>query len=296
MRDLRKKEIKISYWAAHATTIITVTMVLLIVGLIMLCGISARQETRRLRESLEISVIMADSVSDASAASLAASLRTLPFCRNTELISKKQAMEIWKEETGEDLEALFGVNPLSPEIYFTLPEAYSRQDSISAIEKRLLAIPGVESVASPDDEIVGAMNSNLGKFSAILGGIALVMLVISAVLINNTVHLTIHSRRFLIHTMQLVGATNGFIRRPIVLRNLYAGLLAGAIAALLLGAAIWSAPEFGFSDIQNYVSWQLFGFTSGALVILGGSICALAALIATGHYLKKDYHQLVLAS
>lgn len=290
------REVKISYWAAHATTIVTVTMVLLTIGLILLTGISARRETRRLRESLEISVIMADSVSDANASAIAKELKTFPYCRNVALITKKKAMQMWKEETGEDLEALFGVNPLSPEISFTLPENYSQKDSIDKITKRLMKVAGVESVATPDKEVIASMNSNIGKLTSILGGIAIVMLIISFVLINNTVHLTIYARRFIIHTMQLVGATNGFIRRPIVLRNLYAGLLAGLIASLLLGAALFSAPQFGFSDISRYITLETFGCVAAILIVFGGAICAIAAVIATSHYLRKDYHQLVIAS
>lgn len=295
MREKKKREAKISFWAAHATTIVTVTMVLLIVGLILLTAFSAKQETRRIKESFEISVIMADSISDSNAAAIASQMKKMPFCRNIELISKKHAMEIWKKDTGEDLESLFGVNPLSPEISFTIPEAYSRKDSILKIQKTLLAIKGIESVATPDSEIVSSMNTNIARLTIILGSIALVMLIISFVLINNTVHLTIHSRRFLIHTMQLVGATNGFIRRPIVIRNLYAGLFSGVLASILLAAAFWGAPEMGYNEIQTYITPEILGITALILIILGGLICSISALIATSRYLRKDYHQLILA-
>lgn len=289
----KEKEIKISYWAAHATTIVSVTLVLLIIGIIALVGVSARQETRRLKESLEVSVIMNDSISDAAASKVMASMKSLGYCRNLKLITKAQAMQAWKEETGEDLEALFGVNPLSPEISFTLPENYSSADSLRRIEKALSLLPGVEDVATPAGETVAAMNENIGKMSAILGGIAVVMLLISFVLINNTVHLTIYARRFIIHTMQLVGATNGFIRRPVVVRNLCAGLIAGALASALLAGALLLAPRFGFSDIGNFISWEVFAIVVAGIIVIGALICSMAALIATTHYLGKDYNQLV---
>ncbi len=139
------------------------------------------------------------------------------------------------------------------------------------------------------------MNTNIARLTIILGSIALVMLIISFVLINNTVHLTIHSRRFLIHTMQLVGATNGFIRRPIVIRNLYAGLFSGVLASILLAAAFWGAPEMGYNEIQTYITPEILGITALILIILGGLICSISALIATSRYLRKDYHQLILA-
>ena len=288
----KQKEVRISYWAAHATTIVSVTLVLLIIGIIALVTTAARSETRRIKESLEISVIMADSVSDASAATTMRSLEHRPFCRNLRLITREEALKAWKEDTGEDLEALFGVNPLSPEISFTMPAAWSNPDSIARMEKAITEIPGVEDVALPDRDLLTTMNSNIGRFSLILAIIAAVMLVISFVLINNTVHLTIYARRFIIHTMQLVGATNGFIRSPIVWRNCSGGIISGIIASALLGGALMLAPQAGFTQMGALVGWTQFGITAALLVVLGGAICALTASIATTRYLHKDYSEL----
>lgn len=286
------KEVKISYWAAHAITIVSVTLVLIILGFISLIILGARHETARIRESLEVSVIMADSVSNPTAAARMNELRSLPYCKNLLLISKEQAMADWKAQTGEDLEELFGVNPLSPEITFTLPEEYSRHDSIANIEIYLASLPDVEEVATPQGEVVDAMNDNIAKLGSIMGAIAVILLIISFVLINNTVHLTIYARRFTIHTMQLVGATNGFIRRPIVTRNFIAGILAGLIASALVWVAIGLAPNAGYPEITQVISLPMIACICAGLVILGGLLCSLAAMIATQHYLRKDYDQL----
>lgn len=286
------KEVKISYWAAHATTIVSVSLVLLIIGIIALVTTSARRETMRLKESLEISVIMADSISDSAAGTTLRDLRKQPFCRNLRLITRAEALEAWKNDTGEDLEAIFGVNPLSPEITFTMPASWSNPDSLKRMEKTLLAVPGVEEVALPGGDLVATMNDNIGRLSLILGVIAVVLLLISFVLINNTVHLTIYARRFIIHTMQLVGATDGFIRRPVVWRNCCAGLLSGLIASGIIAVALLMAPRAGFTDIESVVPWPIFGLTALGLVLLGGGICALTASIATTRYLRKDYSEL----
>lgn len=286
------KEVKISYWAAHATTIVSVSLVLLIIGIIALVTTSARRETMRLKESLEISVIMADSISDSAAGATLRDLRQQPFCRNLRLITRAEALEEWKNDTGEDLEAIFGVNPLSPEITFTMPASWSNPDSLKRMEKTLLAVPGVEEVALPGGDLVATMNDNIGRLSLILGVIAVVLLLISFVLINNTVHLTIYARRFIIHTMQLVGATDGFIRLPVVWRNCCAGLLSGLIASGIIAVALLMAPRAGFTDIESVVPWPIFGLTALGLVLLGGGICALTASIATTRYLRKDYSEL----
>lgn len=287
-----EKEFKISYLAGHATTIVSVTLVLLLAGIIAMISIGARRETRKMRESVQLSVIMQDAVSDASASLTLDSLRRMPFVKNALLISKAQAMEHWKEETGEDLEAVFGVNPLSPEIEFTLPEAYSNPDSIAEIVALVGAMGNVAEVAPPDSAMIESMNKNIEAMSVVLGAIALVMLVISYVLISNTVRLTIYSRRFTIHTMQLVGATGGFISRPVVLNNMLAGIIAGVVASGVIALALAAAPHYAGLDYGEFIGWTDYAWIAIGLVAGGALICALAALLSTRRYLSKDYGEL----
>lgn len=286
------KEINISFWAAHATTIVSVTLVLLLVGVIAEITTAASAETRRLRERLELSAILADSVSDAQAAPTLSAVRKIRGVREARLITKAEALAAWKRDTGEDLNALFGVNPLSPEIAFSPDAAHAHPDSIAAIKKRVAAMAGVESVAAPDASMVEGMNRNISALSLILGCMAIVMLTVSFVLINNTVHLTVYSRRFTIHTMQLVGATDGFVRRPIVLQNMLAGVIAGVIASGTIAVGISLLPQTGAADFARLADWHTFGFVAAGLVVAGALICSLAAWIATARYLRKDYGEL----
>lgn len=286
-------DVKISYWAAHLTTTVSVALVLLLVGIIAFITLSSEKETRNIRERLEVNLIMKDSVSDGFAAQMAQRLAVMPFALETGYISKEQALADWKEETGEDLETLFGVNPLSPEVYFRVKADYSSPDSLKMIESELQALPEVEEVVMPDSEMVDAMNGNIRSLSIILGVVALVMVIISFVLINNTVHLTIYARRFTIHTMQLVGATDAFIRRPFILNNLLAGLMAALVASAILAIALAAAPHAGWNDVATYISWGLYACVAGGMIIAGPLICGVAASIATSRYLKKDYDELV---
>lgn len=288
----QEKEFKISYLAGHATTIISVTLVLLLAGIITMISIGARRETRKLRESVELSVIMADAVTDSVAALKLDTLKTFPFVKDARVITRAQALAQWKKETGEDLEAIFGVNPLSPEIEFALPERYSNPDSIKMIVTRVGAMPGVEEVAPPDADMVRAMNHNIEAMSVVLGIIAFVMLIISYVLISNTVRLTIYSRRFTIHTMQLVGATGGFIARPVVVNNMLAGIIAGLVASAVMAVAMAAAPHYAGVDFGEFIGWPDYACIAGGLIVGGALICAIAALIATRRYLRKDYGEL----
>lgn len=286
------KEVKISYWAAHLTTIVSVTLVLVIIGIIALITVGAASETRRLLERLEVSVVMADSVSDEQAAATARVFDAAPYAHSVRMISKKEALRNWKNDTGEDLESLFGVNPLSPEVTFSIKADYSSHTRLDSIEKAAMALPGVDSVALPDSTMVENMNRNIERFAIILGIIALVMVTISFVLINNTVHLAIYARRFTIHTMQLVGATNAFIRSPFVISNMLTGLIAGLIASGIMAVSLVLAPQAGFNDVADYISWGVYGIVSGGMIVIGVFLCGLAAWIATSRYLGKDYDEL----
>lgn len=286
------KEAKISYWAAHLTTVVSVTLVLLIVGLIALISSAAGNETKRIREQIELSAIMKDSVGDAEAVRLADYLRKQPYTLKAEVIGKDAAMKNWTEDTGVNLEELYGVNPLSPEVSFTLKSEYATEGSIAQITRDIREMPGVDDVAVPDSSMVAAMNDNIERLSYILGGIALAMIVISFVLINNTVHLSIYSRRFTIHTMQLVGATGNFIRRPFILSNMLSGVLAGVIAGAFLAGAIAAAPYLGISNMTDYVPWGVCAIVAASLLAVGALICGLAAFLATTRYLRKDYDDL----
>lgn len=286
------KEAKISFWAAHATTVVSVTLVLILIGIIALITSGAASETRRLREQIEISAIMNDSVSNQEAAVVLKKIKALPEVKDCRLVTKEEAIVDWKNETGEDLETLFGVNIFSPEVAFNLKADYADPGSIAEVNAKLSKIPEIKEIAAPDSTMVESMNRNISTLSVILGSIAVVMLIISFVLINNTVHLAIYSRRFTIHTMQLVGATNGFIRGPFIVSNMMAGLLAGVLASLFLGFILWLTPTSGILTLSNYISWTLFAIVACGLLIIGALICGLAAAISTARYLHKDYGEL----
>lgn len=284
-----QKEAKISYWAHHLTTVVSVTLVLLLAGIIALIWVGADVETRRLQERVELSVIMNDSVPGESVNVLLDQIKQQPYARNVSLISKEDALNQWKQDTGEDLLELFGVNPLTEEINFTLPAEYASASAIKQIASQLEKNPIVDTVACPDDEMIEAMNDNITRLTVILAVIAAIMLVISFVLINNTVHLTIYSKRFTIHTMQLVGATNGFIRRPIVLNNMLAGLIAGIVASAVVAVVLVCSQNAGLPDLADFIGWGAYGIIAGGMVILGMSLCALASLCSANVYLRKDY-------
>lgn len=283
---------KISYWAAHFTTIVSVTLVLVLIGIVALIGVCADTETRKIKENIELNAIMTDSATNADAVALAQAIGEKPYIRSVRVITKEEALKNWAADTGEDLMKLFGVNPLSPEVSFTVKAEYASEENMAKIASTVSGVPFVEAVAAPDAEMVAGMNRNLENVALILSGVAVVLLLISFVLINNTVYLTIYSRRFTIHTMQLVGATNGFIRRPIVGNNLLTGVISGLMASLLIALTVLLAPQWGFGWIVEFLPWWVIGIVSAGLVIVGALICTVASTLATNRFLRKKYDDL----
>ncbi len=290
MKD--RKEFKISYLAAHLTTIVSVTLVLLMIGIIAFAGYAARRETQRLQEQIEVSVVLQDSIPSAAVDSLRRLLAAKPYAARTAVITREQAMREWNEETGENLEEVLGVNPFSPEISVSLRAGYASPEGIKSIAAEAGKMNGVSEVAVPDASMVESMNRNIAGLAGVLGTIAAVMLVISFVLINNTVRLAIYARRFTIHTMQLVGATDGFIRRPFLRDNLLNGIVSGLAASAMLGLSLWAVESGGMSVALISGEWQVVCAIAGGLTVTGALICVAAAAIATRKYLHADYGEL----
>lgn len=287
-----QKEIGISGWAAHTTTGVSVTLALLTLGLIAIIWIAATAESRRLMEKMEISVVLADDVADDRAIAICDSIRKAPYSQNVAFISRDDALANWKQATGEDLEHVFGVNPLSPEVAFTVNAQYTSVKGIASIKRKLSAMKGVAEVGTPDSGMVQTMNSNVRKITLGFTVLAAIMLVISFVLISNTVRLSIYSRRFTIHTMQLVGATDGFIRRPFILANTLVGAISGLISAALLSGALALSDQIGLPGLSDLVGWHWMALVDAGLVAGGALICACAAFFATTRHLRQDYGEL----
>ena len=287
-----QKEVKISNWAAHMTTGVSVTLALITLGLIAMIWIAASGESRRMMEKIEISVVLADGIGEDRAMTIYDLIKQQKYAQNVRYISSSEALENWKAATGEDLEHVFGVNPLSPEVAFTVKAGYTSVGYISSIKKVLSDVKGVAEVGTPDSQLVATMNSNIRKLTYGFTALAAIMLVISFVLINNTVRLSIYSKRFIIHTMQLVGETTGFIRRQFIAANSTVGAISGLVSGGVLTVLLAAGPKMGFTELPGLVTWEWMGAIDVSLIILGAFICALAAALATTRHLRQDYEEL----
>ena len=272
--------------AENLTTLVSVSLLLLIAGIAGALALAGRNESARLRESLELTLVMQDSVTDAQAAILAGSLRGRPYVADCRVTGRDQALRDWQAATGEDLRTVYGVNPLSPEVTLRLRSGYASPRQMQTLQRALEKMPGVEGVALPQTEFVEGMNRTLKRIIWGLAALCAALVAISLVLINNMVPLGIYSRRFAIRTMQLVGATDAFVRRPFLVRHALIGLTAGTVAsAVLVALALGAAPAMGL-DMGLLLPWADLALIVLALLCAGTAMCAAAAWYATRRHLR----------
>lgn len=282
-----KRRKGISTFSAQITSTISVSLVLLLLGIVSTLGIAVRSVTDSIKENMGFDIVLKEDAGESTVNRYKQMFTSAPYVSEFSYFSADDAQRIWQEETGENLTELLGVNPFSPEFEIKVKAAYASTDSINAITTTLASAPDIAEI-NVHSELVDSINRNLHSLAAVLVIVSVALLLISFVLINNTVRLTVYSRRFIIHTMKLVGATGSFIRRPFIVSNLIHGIIASIIAIGLLAALLYYSFNFDAS-VEQAVSWSQMMWVFAGMIVAGMLICTLAALMATNRYLRIDY-------
>ena len=266
------------------TSSISTTLVLLLLGMVVFFVLSANNLSTYVRENIGISVLVSDDMKEPEALKFQKTLNEKSYVKESVYISKEQALKEQTEAMGTDPAEFLGYNPFTASIEIKLNAQYANSDSIAWIEKEILTNKKVMEVSYPQN-LIDSVNRNLQKVSFFLLGLAALLSLISFALINNTIRLAIYSKRFLIHTMKLVGASWSFIRRPFLVRNIWIGILAGIMAdAILLGMAYM---------LVKYEPQLIEIITPNTLLIVMASVFAfglaitfLCAYISINKYLR----------
>jgi cell division transport system permease protein len=246
-------------------------------------GCLGNELSQYVKENINMTVVLTDDLSDIKIRKIRDDLEREKFVKSTQYISKEQAAIEMERELGENPETFLGFNPFHASIEVKLKSEYAHPDSLPVIEKKVSSDANVTDVLYRKD-MMQLVNNNIRKIGFVLLILLAVLIVISFVLINNTVRLLIYSKRFLIYTMRLVGATPGFIRRPFLRFNVISGLFAGVVAILLLtGALYYVKKEFlGFENLlNNETMFMIYGIILASGIILS----AFAAYFAVNRYL-----------
>lgn len=252
---------------AYASSVISISLVLLLVGVAALLLVNAGSVTRYFKENMQISVILKQDVDESLAALYQEDVERLPFVNTTRIVTRQEGTEDLMDMLGEDFLSVFEVSPVPVSLDLTLVADYVSPDSLGFVLSRLKESDLVDEVECQQN-LVDALNANLAKISGVLAVFIALMLFISFVLINNTVRLDVFSRRFTVHTMKLVGATRSFIRSPFMWR----ALLQGAVASLLSIGVLCG----GLALLRKSFP-QLFDVLSSS-----GLLVAMAAVLVCG--------------
>lgn len=268
---------------SHFTLVISVSLVLFLLGLLGLVIINARELSDYFRESLSFSIFLDERAREADIRMLQKDLDAKYYVKSTVYVSKEEAASKMKEELGEDFISFLGDNPLPPSIDVFLYADYTSPDSIAKIEKYITQNPFVEEVLYRESLLI-LINENIRKVSVFLLIISTFMFIISITIINNTIRLAIYSRRFIIRTMQLVGATRAFIRKPFLIQGAFQGLLAAMIAMSLIMGLLYII-EREFLQIFTFESPVLMACLGAGIVMTGVLISIISTYFSVNRYL-----------
>ena len=290
MQNLSNRLVRRRLFGAWVSTVISISLVLLLVGVASILLLNARSVSDYFKENLQVSVLMKQDVTEEQALAYQSSLAGMPGVKATTFISREQGIEEMAQMLGRDFLDVFSTAPVPVSIDVNLEAAYVSPDSLEVVKTALSASPLVEEVVY-QTSLVEALNANLQKIGLVLGVLILLLLFISFVLIGNMVRLNVFSRRFTIHTMQLVGATRGFIRAPFIGQSALQGLFAALVAILLLvGGLFILRKEF----VQLFEIFRLDTLlaTMGIVIVSGVLICVVSTWIVVGRLVRFDRDQL----
>ena len=284
---MRKHRFRNSY----VTSAISVSLVLCLIGLESILLLSADSLITRMRENITLTAVLTSDADSTQCARLESVLKVGDRCSAYKYVSAEEALEEHIRLLGEDPAKFLGYNPLSASYEIHPTDSYSAPaDSLALLASDLEALPYVSEVIYPRD-LADLMSSNVHEFSYILLAVALALLLISMVLIVNTIRLQIYAKRFLINTMTLVGATSWVTRRPFVLRNMVMGFIAGIVALTILGVVVYYV-EFRMGMLLFPLTGQNIAFIAVVVLCSGLLITLIASLIATGRYIRMDNNSL----
>ena len=275
---------------AYLSSVISISLVLFLVGVAALLIVNARRVSDYFKENVKLSVIMTQEVTEPMAEEYIADIAGLPCVRETRLVSREEGTEELKKMLGEDFLSVFETSPVPVSVDVTLKADYVSPDSIEVVTSKLSGSPLVDEVDC-QQSLVEALNANLTRISLVLGVFVLLMLFISFVLINNTVRLSVFSQRFTIHTMQLVGATKNFIRKPFLKTSMIQGLVASLVAIAMLAVLLLMLNR-SFPQLFEIFSTDTLAVSAAAVVLCGVFICMTSTYFIVGRLVSMDKDEL----
>ena len=265
------------FWNMYVTTTVSITLVLFLVGLVAMVTLSAHRMIEQVKTNVTLTVVLTSDADSAQVARCGAVLQAAPY---------SHALEEHIRSLGDDPSHFLGYNPLSASYEVSLSAAYANPDSIAVVEQQLSNLPYVKQVMYQKD-LVDLLAHNVSQVTIVLLGLAVMLLLIAYVLIINTIRLHVYSRRFLINTMRLVGATPWVIKRPFVARSMRMGCWSALLAFGLL-AALFYYVQYSMNIVLMPLTWQNVALVAAVVLLTGELLTLVGALIAVNRYIRMD--------
>lgn len=272
------------------TLCISTAMVLILLGMVVFTVLSAKNLSSYVKENLTVFMDLGQDLTETEAKQFCDNLTAKKYINSLKYISKEQVLEETKKMLGADPTEFAGTNPFLPSVEFQLNAEYANNDSLKWISEELTKLPNVTEVRYPED-LIFQVNKTVRKISLVLLILAALLLIVSFVLINNTVKLSIYARRFNIHTMKLVGASWAFIRRPFVKQAVAQGMAAGILANIVLGVAMYFLVQYQ-PDVMEVVTWKVLAITAAAVFLFGVIITTICSWFSVNKFLKMKAGEL----
>jgi cell division transport system permease protein len=290
MKQAQERHIKRKLRTSSLSTMLSISLVLLMLGSMGFMYINTNRLTNYIKENVGVSLILEDNIKKVDRFQLQKNLDASPWIKSSRFVSKDEAAKILESDLGEDFISFLGFNPLSASIEVFLNAEYASEQNFIALEKEIEGNEIIKEIIIQKD-LIDSINSNVRKLSLILVSFCVLLLIVAIALINNTIRLTVYSKRFIIRTMKLVGATNSFVRKPFLRSGLIQGVFSGLIGVILLISVLFSLhkemPELlvlqdMYTIVLIFVGILLFGVLMSVIV----------TNIAVGKYLKMNENDL----
>lgn len=286
MTEVQEKHTQRKLRTASASTVISISLVLFMLGILGLVLVNAQRLSNYVKENIGFTVMLKEEIKEVDVLQFQKTLDASQWVKSSQYVSSEEAAAILQKDLGEDFISFLGYNPLTASIDINLHADHTSLERMSTLESELSDHDLVSEVVFQKD-LVDSINQNVQKVSLLLLSFCLLLLIIAVALINNTIRLSVYSKRFLIRTMKLVGATHGFIRKPFLFSGLTQGVFGALIGILLLMGALYGIQS-EMPELLVLQDLPTVGVIMGGMLLMGMLMSLLATNRAVGKYLRMN--------
>lgn len=276
--------------SSNVSTVVSISLVLFMLGVLGVLVMHARKISDYVRENLELTVVLLADSKEADVQALKDALQKSEAVKEVTLVTQEQAATEMKQELGEDFVSFLGFNPLLASLDVRLRAEFTDTEYVNALKDRISKYPVVKEVYF-QQSLIDSVNKNIRMFSLVILGFSLLLALVAGALINNTIRIALYSKRLVIKSMRLVGATKGFIQKPFVLNGILQGLLGGVIANILLAALVWYSGR-EIPDLANVTDVMMVVKLMVAVLFGGMIISGVSTFVSVNRYLKRNSAEL----